>query len=388
MKIVHISVTPVAGSPGNIVSALNRLTDLSARHIVFNPGAYGTRTFACDLDWRTRQAEALEVLAEAEVIHLHQFFSLDDTFGLDFKQRFGDKKIIRQFHSAPDIWAGAETEIARDDTPQLVIAQGPERFYPKARVVPNIVPLYDPRYLPAAEAEGLPVIAYSPSGKTSAWRKRWETKGAPQTLALLRKLERAGLCRVQLLMNMPHDPCLRAKQTAAITIDECVTGNYHLSGLEALSQGKPTLGYLDHRVQSQLRHLTGALDLPWLDVRLEEAEPVLRDLLADAALRAEIGIASRAWMETYYDERKMVEHYRQAYLDLIHAPERFHHPRQPRLGSAKERWQAVALPDYCWAARKQASSPWRKIEKKLIGVGAWLKRLRHVKHAKSGKLRP
>lgn len=377
MKIVHISATPVAGSPGNIVSALNRLTDIQARHIVFNSAAYGARSFACDLDWQSQQAEALEVLADAEVIHLHQFFSLEQTFGTDFKRRFGNKKIIRQLHSAPDIWAGASHELAREEIPQLVIAQGPERFYPRARVVPNIVPLFDPRYLPLAETAGLPVIVFSPSGKTSAWRKRWETKGVPQTLALLRKLEREGLCRVQLIMNMPHDTCLRLKQTAAIAIDECVTGNYHLSGLEALSQGKPTLGHLDNRVQSQLRNITGALDLPWVDVRLEEAEQPLRDLLADATLRAEIGRASRAWMEIYYDERKMIEHYRLAYLDLIHAPERFH---APRLSLASESWQAVALPEYAWAARKQASTPWRRIAGNFRGTMAWLKRHRPGKH--------
>lgn len=376
MKIVHISATPVAGSPGNIVSALNRLTDMQARHIVFDSGAYGTRSFACDIDWQTRQAEALDILADADIVHLHQFFSLDKTFGAGFERRFGAKKVIRQFHSAPDIWGDISQEIACDDTPQLVIAQGPERFYPKARVVPNIVPLYDPRYMPIAEVGGLPVIAFSPSGKTSAWRKRWETKGMPETLALLRKLEREGLCRVQLIMNMPHDTCLRTKQMAAISIDECVTGNYHLSGLEALSQGKPTLGYLDQRVQSQLRSMTGALDLPWIDVRLEEAEQPLRDLLADVVLRAEIGQASRTWMETYYDEGKMIQHYRQAYLDLMHAPECF---RRARMSSVRERWQAVALPDYCWAARKQASTPWRRIAGNLNSVGMWLKRRRHGK---------
>ncbi|HEY3596227.1 MAG TPA: hypothetical protein VGL08_01735 [Paraburkholderia sp.] len=370
MKVVHLSNTPVAGSPGNIVSALNRLTEVRARHIVFNAAAYRTRTFAIDIDWKTQQPQALDVIADADVVHIHQFFSLDDTFGAGFQQRFGAKKIIRQYHSAPDLWAKGDAalieRIVRDEVAQLVIAQGPERYYPFARVVPNVVPLNDPRYVPHPEAAGLPIVTFSPSGHASAWKRRWETKGVPQTLALLRKLECKGLCRLQLIVDTPHDACLRAKQQAAVAIDECVTGNYHLSGLEALSQGKPTLGHLDNRVQSQLRKLTGASDLPWIDVRLEEAEAPLRALLEDRALRAELGAASRQWMETHYQESAMIEHYRRAYLDLFNAPHRF---GMQRFTGDGEPWLAVALPDYRWAARRRANAGWRDKLRSLLKRG-------------------
>jgi hypothetical protein len=369
MKVVHLSNTPVAGSPGNIVSALNRLTDIRARHVVFNAAAYRTRTFAIDIDWRTQQQQALDTIAEADVIHIHQYFSLNETFGTDFQKRFGDKRLIRQYHSAPDLWANGDASllarIVNEGVPQLVIAQGPERFYPYARVVPNVVPIDDPRYVPHAEADGLPIITFSPSGRASAWKTRWETKGVPQTLALLRKLEREGLCRLQLIVDTPHDECLRLKQGAAIAIDECVTGNYHLSGLEALAQGKPTLGCLDQRVQSQLRKLTGATDLPWIDVRLEEAQAPLRALLADRSLRAEIGAASRRWMETHYAEHAMIEHYRRAYLDLFEAPQRF---GVSRFAGEADVWRARVCPDYNWAARRRLHAGWRD------KLRAWIKR--------------
>lgn len=269
MRVVHVSNTPVAGSPGNIVAALNRHTDIEARHVVFNAQAYGTRTFAVDIDWRTQREEALAVIDAADVVHLHQHFSLDETFGADMARRIGGRKLIRQYHSAPALWAKHDrellTRIVTDPVPQLVIAQGPERYYPLARVVPNIVPIHDERYRNAPEADdGPPIVVYAPSGRASAWKTRWETKGAPQTLALLRRFERKGLCRVRTIMNTPHDECLRLKQGAALAVDECVTGNYHLSGLESLAQGKPVIGHLDARVQAQLRALTGAMELPWV----------------------------------------------------------------------------------------------------------------------------
>lgn len=359
MRVVHLSNTPVAGSPGNIVAALNRHTDIAARHVVFNASAYGARTFAVDIDWQTQRDEALAAIDAADVIHIHQYFEFESTFGADLPRRFGTRKLIRQYHSAPTLWArndpGLLARIVSDPVPQLVIAQGPERYYPLARVVPNLVPLYDSRYLPAPEADGLPLVVYSPSGRTSAWKTRWETKGAPQTMGLLRKLERKGLCRVQLIVDTPHDACLRIKQRAAIALDECVTGNYHLSGLETLAQGKPTIGHLDVRVQAQLRRLTGAVELPWVDVRLEEAEPVLRALLTDRQLRDEVGAASRRWMERYYDEATLVSLYRRAYFDLFESPGRF---GVRRFATPAEQWAAVALPDHSWNERRRVGLPW------------------------------
>ncbi|WP_321885924.1 glycosyltransferase [Paraburkholderia bannensis] len=360
MRVVHLSNTPVAGSPGNIVAALNRHTDIEARHVVFNAQAYGTRTFKVDIDWRTQREAALAAIRAADVVHLHQHFSIDETFGAEVARLVGARKRIRQYHSAPTLWAKHDrdllTRIVTDPTPQLVIAQGPERYYPLARVVPNLVPIHDARYERAPEAaDGPPIVVYAPSGRASAWKTRWETKGAPQTLALLRRLERKGLCRVRTIMNTPHDECLRLKQGAALAVDECVTGNYHLSGLESLAQGKPVVGHLDARVQAQLRALTGAVELPWVDVRLEEAEPVLRALLADKRLREEIGLASRRWMEAHYDDAVLVQHYRRAYFDLFEAPESF---GVPRFRSHAEQWRAVALHDHAWDTRRRVGTPW------------------------------
>ncbi len=343
MKVVHLSNTPVAGSPGNIVSALNRLTEVRARHIVFNAAAYRTRTFAVDIDWQTQQQQAIDAIADADVIHIHQFFSLDDTFGAGFAARLRDKKIIRQYHSAPDLWANGDARlierIVREDVPQLVIAQGPERYYPFARVVPNVVPLNDPRYMPHAEAQGTPIVTFSPSGRASAWKRRLGNEGRAanaQVAAQARTrgaLPAAADCRYAARR-------LFAREAASCCRDRRMRDRkLSLERLEALSQGKPTLGHLDNRVQSQLRKLTGASDLPWIDVRLEEAEAPLRALLEDRALRAQLGAASRQWMETHYQESAMIEHYRRAYIDLFDAPHRFGVQRLSR-ASGSHGWRS------------------------------------------------
>ncbi|CAH2778630.1 MAG: hypothetical protein CBARDMAM_0942 [uncultured Caballeronia sp.] len=82
--------------------------------------------------------------------------------------------------------------------------------------------------------------------------------------------------------------------------------------------------------------------------------------------RAELGAASRQWMEDlpYYQEAAMVEHYRRAYLDLFEALHRFH---VRRFVGHSEPWLAVALPNHRWAARKRANSPWRMLADAVRG---------------------
>ncbi|CAH2770452.1 MAG: hypothetical protein CBARDCOR_0591 [uncultured Caballeronia sp.] len=94
-----------------------------------------------------------------------------------------------------------------------------------------------------------------------------------------------------------------------------MTGNYHC-GLEALSQGKPTFGHLDNRVQSQLRAVTGALELPWIDAMYGWRKPKVRFVNCCGIGRyAQSWVQRRgSWMETYYQEAAMVEDYRRAIL--------------------------------------------------------------------------
>ena len=48
MICVHVSYTPLAGSPIRIVNALNKWTDIKARLINLNPNIYGDRVFEED----------------------------------------------------------------------------------------------------------------------------------------------------------------------------------------------------------------------------------------------------------------------------------------------------------------------------------------------------
>ena len=355
MRVVHLTWSPVAGSPWNIVTALNAHTSIVARLVVLNPNAYGQRTFPNDLIWGRDRDACLEALAAADVVHLHQWFDPVEAFGPEISAVCARKPFLRQWHSIPAHFVGnnaaAIDRVVNDPIPQLVIAQYPERYYPRARIVPNIVPLDDG--LLAKVSGGLNKvshIAWSPSGRESAWAQRWGTKGYPETLHLLKRISREEQCTVDVIENMPRDECLRRKAGASLVIDDLVTGSYHLSSLESLAQGKPVLCWLDERVQVVIRELTGAVALPWVNVHLEDAENVLRFLLADPELCAAIGAESHAWMERWYNDRVLVNHYVQAYNDLLERPDLFARAREIDIAA---HWRNVRLPDAIWEARRQ-----------------------------------
>ncbi len=360
--VVHLALTPLAGSPIRIVDALNLHTEVKAQLIVLQTNAYENRTFSGGLDWQLNREEAMELLHNANIVQLHHFFDLDrNPFGIDFSQECHRARFVRQFHTHPLTLAEGDHQRARQIVesaiPQLVIAQYHERFYPQAGIVPNIVPLTDELYRPVPREGTDPVVFFAPTVDHSAWSvtqggTRWETKGARETETLLRQVIKAGCKgRITVQRNIPHEQCLREKQASDIVIDEMVTGSFHLTSLEALAQGLPTFAYLDSRSLETLSELTGTYTNPWLNFRLEEAEGPLIELLGDVQLRQEIGAFSRNWMEKYYNDREMVNRYVRAYEDLLDRPENF---QKPRFGtsSGRQLFLAQRRDDLVWEKRK------------------------------------
>jgi len=102
--------------------------------------------------------------------------------------------------------------------------------------------------------------------------------------------------------------------------------------------------------------LCGASELPWVNVRIEDAEPVIRKLLRNGALRQAVGDYSRKWMERYWNERDMAQHYVKAYEDLLERPEIYDRFRfDPN--SQLDLWRARGIHDAVWTARRDSVMP-------------------------------
>ena len=376
-KVVHVALTPLAGSPIRIVNALNKHTGFDARLITLDSAIYGGRIFEGDLDWNKSRDECLELIASAEILHFHHYFNLSNNpFSVDFYDVAENASFVRQFHSVPLTMAKGDqslaNEIVNSEIPQLVVSQHQERYFPNAKIVPSIIPQTAPEYLPCSNKSVQLKVGYAPSTLNSCWNDkydytRWDTKGSVETIAMVTDaLRLSKMGSLELITNAPHYQCLLLKRECHVGIDEMVTGSFHLSSLEFLSQGVPCMAYLDNRTMETLKTLTGSDKLPWVNVMLENSGDVLVELLNDESLREELGRLSRRWIEEYYREEDLINYYSKSYDDLLNLGVVLEQPRyNPE--SSSDRWMAYGKYDYEWLGRVKNN----KAQKKFGFLGFW-----------------
>ena len=355
LRVVMFSTSALAGAPIRIAQAINAHTDIEVRLIDLQRWDI----FEHDHVHDENPELSLEIAREADVIHLFNYLDArsKEFYPIDFSalEKSG-KKLIRMFESTPMLVAKNMgiplDEVLYDPIPQLVIAQYPERFYPRARVVPNIIPQNQNNYLPES-VENKWSVTFTPSWQRSAWDARWDTKGVPETLAMMKRVSRHAKLPVKVISGRPFPEVMQAKRESSLVIDELVTGSYHLSGLEGLSLGKPTLGYVDARTQRVLRWISGSQTCPFVSVRMEDAEHVIRYLLDNDVEREEIGQQGREWIEHYWNDKCLVKHYEDVYEKLMDNPENICRQPDLTLSTSRDKFFAITLPDQIYYSRKR-----------------------------------
>jgi hypothetical protein len=246
----------------------------------------------------------------------------------------------------------AVADLLADPLPALVIAQYPERLYPRALVVPNFVPEDEPAYQPADAPPAVDVF-FSHTKAVGAFEDRWNTKAAPETRALLARLARERGVTADVATGVPLAQALERKRRARVVIDDLASGSYHLTGLEGLAMAKPVLSFLDGRCLELLAAFAGTPRCPFVNVRLEEAGPVIAALLADPAAAEDLGLAGRDWLRRHFSAQTRVEHYVAAYERLLADPASVRRQPEFSLDGPGRRFFAAALPEAVQAGRRQ-----------------------------------
>ena len=356
LRIVSFSKTPLAGAPIRLVRALQQHTDLDVRHVDLKRWGIFEHDHVHDED-----PEGTMVLAEqADILHLFNYLDAHsrDFAPVDFERLAArGKRLVRMFCSTPMLIASRMRvplqAVLDDPIPKLVVAQHSERFLPTARVVPSIVPQDDLTCLPADSPIETAGVVFCPTSDLGAWDARWDTKGMPETVAMLEQLKRRTGLAFQTIHGRPFAEAMDARCCAAIAIDDLVTGSYHLSSLEGLALAKPVLTYLDARTDAVLRAIAGADSVPFVNVRLEDAQEVLAWLAREPDERHAVGVEGRALIDKYWRDRDLVRHYEAVYADLMDDPRGI--TRQPDLAVDRpgRKFRAFALPDCIHEARRQ-----------------------------------
>ena len=325
--VVHLAETPLAGAPIRIVNALNEYSEFQARLINYNPKCYGTRTFPEDIDWNdeTKSVFAMDLIRKADIFHIYhpiQVDSVENVFGINFVEINPTAKFLYQFESNKKHFC--QQKIDYIDTMRYyksVIIHYPERDFIGYPNLPNIIDLETECLKPKDTKNKIPVVFYSPSSPHGVACNRWNSKGKPEVLKALRMIQRKVDFEIRLVENTPYEECMQIKRDSDIVIDDITTGSFHLSALEGLSMGKPTISFLDGRSVAVCSALTGSRDLPFVNVRLRELEKPLLMLLRDKSLRENVGEYSRYWMETYYNTQRNVGIYEDLYSRVLSAGE-------------------------------------------------------------------
>lgn len=329
MNVVFITCTPLAGAPIRIANALNQYTEYKTRVIDLNPNCYGNRTFEEDLVWVENREECLQLISQADILHFHHFFDIDsehNPFNINFRKINPTAKIIRHFHSTLDFILQCNqglsvSDIEKDKYPKLVVPHCSERTFLSACVVPNIIPIKNSLLIPQETTNRILEVFYSVSSPYSMRVARWETKGLPEVTSKINEILKEVYFDFKLVQNTPYLECMKLKQYSDIVIGDVTSGSYHLTDLEALSMGKPTLTYLDSRSQFVLQNLLKCDSLPFVNCRLEDMKAPFIELIRNDGLRKEIGDFSRSWIEKFYDDKVLVKYYVEVYEKLLNGEE-------------------------------------------------------------------
>lgn len=317
MNIVHLSYTPLAGAPIRLVTAINHYTNIKSRLIVLKPNIYGSRTFPNDLIWEKDKEIAIELIEEADILHYHhdQLFinSLIPEINSYIKKK---TRILRQHHSAPN-----DLRKKKSLNAEIVIPHYPERYFPQARLVPNIIDVDFMKKFIKKKDEPYDIVFCPSMPKTNAYKERWSTKAAPEVINILKRFINN---KIEIVFDRPFSEAINARANSKIVIDDTVTGSIHQGGLEAAALGILTVCHIDRRMEYTLKNLTGSDKLPFISTKLENLANCLNELLnlTDVELK-EIGSVTKKWMEQYYAPKILIQNYVECYQDLLVSEEFF-----------------------------------------------------------------
>lgn len=312
LKIVSYATTPVAGVPAILARCIAGATRHAAR-CVWATSAYGNGvSFAGDVEWTRAGPEAESLLAEADLVIVHNG-KVDPLH----RRLLAGKPVITMAHNY--LW-NVDTGFVAQGLPGIVVGQYQATLPEFAgwTPIPNPIPLWEPAFQPGDKGAAI-TVCYTPSGKHERYpdghRLYWHAKGYDTTMRALDLLAARFSVRLATVRDgqCSHAESLEMKRRAHIVIDECATGSYHRNSLEGLAAGCVVvngIGLLPG-IETVLRHCAGeGCDVPFERADLESLPDVLAGLVESGADRLrERGAAGRRWMEEHWDFKRQWERF-------------------------------------------------------------------------------
>ncbi len=168
-------------------------------------------------------------------------------------------------------------------------------YYKHVHVLPiafdvrSVSPVYPSR------KETTPLVIHAPTNPLF--------KGTAHVEAAIERLQREGVpFRYRRIEKISNAEALKLYREADVVIDQILCGSYGLLAVEAMSMGKPVIGYVREDLKG-----TFPEPPPILSANPDTVYDVLKECLSSPALRIETGRKSRKYAQAYHDVRVVVQ---------------------------------------------------------------------------------
>lgn len=347
IKVLH-GITASAGQPAILSAALKRMPGIAAECLQYAQPKFGYRKdlfFPVDNTQPREMGEVFKSLAEGfDIFHFHgrPFFynpteaELPVGYDLLLLKAMG-KRVFVHFRGsevrlrsrfmalnphAYDSEADAGTGSRFSEEAQIeyirrvsAIADGvfvvdPElqSYVPEAQIVERAIDLEEWPCIGVHDRER-PLIVHAPS--------RRGTKGTEEILAVIEALRAEGLeFDFELVEGLTNQQARKVYERADIVLDQMRIGWYGVLSVEAMALGKAVLCY----IRPDLVHHLGA-EPPLAVSDLDRLKADLTRLIADKALRIDLGRRARAYCEAVHADTVVAAKLEGIYREALSRPQ-------------------------------------------------------------------
>ncbi len=308
LRVTHCPVN-IAGIPWENVQALRR-QGIDARLVVFERGKlHHEADWSLDRHGGLARRLATQFRAFAQLAPQTDIFHF--YFGLTLipkSLQFPALRALRKksvFHYlGSDIRGKSREELAfgkRADA-EIVGSYDAIRWVPEAHVIPPGLDLREFTPVPPSDS-ARPLVVHAPSNR--------EKKGTQFVIDACNEL---GV-ELDIVEGVPHEEARARYGRADIVVDQLRAGWHGVFALESMALGKPVVTHLKPDVVERSAEGFG-IRVPIVPATAETLVDSLRPLVAQPALRREIGAAGRAYVEQVHDIDRVADRLLDVYRSL------------------------------------------------------------------------
>ena len=308
LRVTHCPVN-IAGIPWENVQALRR-KGVDARLVVFERGKlHHEADWSLDRRGNIARRLAMQFAAFAKLAPQTDIFHF--YFGLTLIPKSIQFPLLRAlrkksvFHYlGSDIRGKSREELTfgKRANAEIVGSYDAIRWVPEAHVIPPGLDLRE--FTPVPPSDGArPLVVHAPSNR--------EKKGTQQVIDACAQLD----VELDIVEGVPHEEARARYARADIVVDQLRAGWHGVFALESMALGKPVITHLKPDVVERSAEGFG-IRVPIVPATSDTLVDALRPLVADPALRREIGAASRAYVEAVHDIDRVADRLLDVYRSL------------------------------------------------------------------------